>query len=668
MVNNEFVAATGIACLVGVVAFDAHVMAHLVFVLAAFLYIILRLMASRRTASWFADVCTWIVPGIDLASNILQPPSLEKLDAFFSVRELCFLAILCFVLVLGGHGHYRGIVRANILLGASWASVWWSRGDARPLWFFVPLIVVPSCLAYKLMHLARSLRDEETGVVQARGRAAVSRAGRRCSHTEASPPLANSSLPAKPPPEAREGLASDIYALASAAPFQIAALAIGASWGLICVQSQKSSALSWEAAPVPATFTWPILATAYTATLSLYGGRVASKVWAAACVLAPSIGLLGALHIPTSAVQSNIDAGHTVGGLAAGAAASCFFGMVHGMQPLSALIKALLAALLVATHALIFHIVWSRTGDARLMTATLLYLVPFCFSFPLTLWLHSSEEFRSRLKVMRRQLEVLRREKSEAELKAALRSSPSNSSGSSVDFAPSVDERELRLNHDRVHALNALVAESMKQVHHQTPRVPPTPATASSAPVPVPVPVLRGPVPPGLSVELPARTAPRLSLELPTPRGVVSDGAAAIPAADNAFRADEQLLQDLLCDLPPEVHAKRILASELQLGNILGRGSFGTVHKALWNGRKVAVKLLHRHRLDSATLAQFRRSLALELALAPHENILRLFAWLAEPSACKVLELPLMPPWMMPSIALDCSRLPSIAHNSPVYS
>ena len=62
----------------------------------------------------------------------------------------------------------------------------------------------------------------------------------------------------------------------------------------------------------------------------------------------------------------------------------------------------------------------------------------------------------------------------------------------------------------------------------------------------------------------------------------------------------------------------------------LGRGSFGTVRVATWGapGRgRVAVEVIHRHRINSVQMDSFMRALQLELSLAPHPNICRLHGW-----------------------------------------
>ena len=83
--------------------------------------------------------------------------------------------------------------------------------------------------------------------------------------------------------------------------------------------------------------------------------------------------------------------------------------------------------------------------------------------------------------------------------------------------------------------------------------------------------------------------------------------------------------------------SRRVPVGELAFGEELGRGSFGTVRVATWGapGRgQVAVKVIHRHRINSVQMDGFMRALQLELSLAPHPNICRLHGWACDaPSA-----------------------------------
>lgn len=53
--------------------------------------------------------------------------------------------------------------------------------------------------------------------------------------------------------------------------------------------------------------------------------------------------------------------------------------------------------------------------------------------------------------------------------------------------------------------------------------------------------------------------------------------------------------------MTPELTGRRLLYLILQVGNELGRGSFGIVYRAKWNGAPVAVKV----RTGGTTSAQF---------------------------------------------------------------
>ena len=71
----------------------------------------------------------------------------------------------------------------------------------------------------------------------------------------------------------------------------------------------------------------------------------------------------------------------------------------------------------------------------------------------------------------------------------------------------------------------------------------------------------------------------------------------------------------------PALSRARIALSDLELGESLGRGQFGEVFSATLHGTPVAVKKLHRNKLDEANLKAFRDEFELQLSLR-HPNVL----------------------------------------------
>ena len=53
--------------------------------------------------------------------------------------------------------------------------------------------------------------------------------------------------------------------------------------------------------------------------------------------------------------------------------------------------------------------------------------------------------------------------------------------------------------------------------------------------------------------------------------------------------------------------------------------------------RRVAVKLIHRHRIEAEQLSVFKRAASLELQLAAHPNIVRLFGWSMVPETAQLM-------------------------------
>ena len=94
-------------------------------------------------------------------------------------------------------------------------------------------------------------------------------------------------------------------------------------------------------------------------------------------------------------------------------------------------------------------------------------------------------------------------------------------------------------------------------------------------------------------------------------------------------------------DKMPDVLKRSLVdAAQIQFGKRLGAGAFGEVWAATLNGTPVAVKKLHRNRLDEKNLKAFRAEFELQLSLR-HPNILQILggSWtLEDVNVCIVLE------------------------------
>ena len=84
--------------------------------------------------------------------------------------------------------------------------------------------------------------------------------------------------------------------------------------------------------------------------------------------------------------------------------------------------------------------------------------------------------------------------------------------------------------------------------------------------------------------------------------------------------------------LPAVVQSHRVGIDEVLLSDLLGQGSFGQVHSASWRGSSVAVKTMHRSRINDHDLHTAVRSAELQLTLPQHPNVTRMLgiAWCIE--------------------------------------
>ena len=105
----------------------------------------------------------------------------------------------------------------------------------------------------------------------------------------------------------------------------------------------------------------------------------------------------------------------------------------------------------------------------------------------------------------------------------------------------------------------------------------------------------------------------------------------------------EAMKKVLAADQIPDVMKRCMLeASELEVSSTkLGSGAFGEVWRASFNGTPVAVKKLHRNKLDEANLRAFRAEFELQLSLR-HMNLVQILggSWTMEDvNVCIVCEL-----------------------------
>ena len=86
----------------------------------------------------------------------------------------------------------------------------------------------------------------------------------------------------------------------------------------------------------------------------------------------------------------------------------------------------------------------------------------------------------------------------------------------------------------------------------------------------------------------------------------------------------------------------RVDIADLNVADVIGQGNFGSVSSALWRGRPVATKKLHRNKMSERELNGVKRTAELQLSLPTHPNLVTLIgmAWSIEAaSVMLVMEL-----------------------------
>jgi len=84
----------------------------------------------------------------------------------------------------------------------------------------------------------------------------------------------------------------------------------------------------------------------------------------------------------------------------------------------------------------------------------------------------------------------------------------------------------------------------------------------------------------------------------------------------------------------PQAFHKDVAYCDVQFGDVVGRGAFGIVHKAMWSGMQVAVKVMEG---DEATKSLNKE--VHQLSKLRHENIIRLYGVCSQkPKVCLIME------------------------------
>jgi hypothetical protein len=108
----------------------------------------------------------------------------------------------------------------------------------------------------------------------------------------------------------------------------------------------------------------------------------------------------------------------------------------------------------------------------------------------------------------------------------------------------------------------------------------------------------------------------------------VRDGALSPPASAYSTENDSVFSDpsDTAAANPRRAEAWVIHAVDLELGDIVGEGSFGVVRSGKWRGRTVAVKQIKRKAFDNdKALADFEAEVTRMSTLQPHENVVQLY-------------------------------------------
>ncbi|KAF0720691.1 Aste57867_116 [Aphanomyces stellatus] len=109
----------------------------------------------------------------------------------------------------------------------------------------------------------------------------------------------------------------------------------------------------------------------------------------------------------------------------------------------------------------------------------------------------------------------------------------------------------------------------------------------------------------------------------------------------------------------------RIEFAEITMGELIGQGAFGTVHKGLWRGTQVAIKILQVQHLSPDVLEEFETEVHI-MSVLRHPNICLLMgACLDPPTRCLVIEyLPKGSLWSVlrqPAVTIDLAKQLSFA-------